>query len=65
MVLGASTLSGLSTALTQRALVGSAPRHALFFSAELAVYGIAFLIVNMFFSDEGRNVSFMCILVII
>lgn len=55
MVVAASTLSGLSTALTQRALRGSAPRHALFFSAELAVYGIAALLVNMCFSTEGAN----------
>lgn len=42
----ASMLSGLSTALTQKALVSSKPRHALFFSAELAVYGIIFLVAQ-------------------
>ena len=56
-VIGASMLSGLSAALTQRALVGSAPRHALFFSAELAMYGILFLVVHMHFSANGRDVS--------
>lgn len=59
MVLGASGLSGLSTALTQRALAGPKPRDALFFSAELAVYGILFLIVNMFRSGEAFSVSIL------
>lgn len=44
-VLLASLLSGLSAALTQQALAGSRPRHAFFFSAELAVYGILFIVV--------------------
>ena len=54
MVLSASLLSGLSAALTQKALVGSKPRHPLFFSAELAVYGIIFLIVRSLFSSESK-----------
>jgi hypothetical protein len=45
-VLTASMLSGLSAALTQRALIGADPRHPFFFSAELAVYGIMFLIFS-------------------
>jgi len=50
-------LSGLSTALTQRALVGLVPRNALFFSAELALYGILFLVLQMNFSADGRKVT--------
>lgn len=56
MVLSASMLSGLSAALTQKALVGSRPRHPLFFSAELAVYGIIFLIVRALFSSESKTI---------
>ena len=56
MVLGASMLSGLSAALTQKALVSSKPRHPLFFSAELAVYGIIFLLVRALFSKEGASI---------
>jgi UDP-sugar transporter A1/2/3 len=56
MVLGASMLSGFSSALTQRALVGSKPRHPLFFSAELALYGILFLLANSFFSKDGARI---------
>ena len=56
MVLGASMLSGLSAALTQKALVGSKQRHPLFFSAELAVFGIIFLIVRALFSKEGASI---------
>ena len=57
MVLGASMLSGLSAALTQKALVGSKPRHPLFFSAELAVYGIIFLLVRALFSSESGIIT--------
>lgn len=56
MVLGASMLSGLSAALTQKALVGPKPRHPLFFSAELAVFGIIFLVIRAFFSKEGASI---------
>lgn len=55
MVCGASMISGLSAALTQRALVGSRPRHPLFFSAELAVYGIAFLVVNALVNPNSKE----------
>lgn len=51
-VLGASFISGLSAALSQRALVGSKPRHPIFFSAELAAYGITFLLVSGLFSKD-------------
>ena len=56
IVLGASMLSGLSSALTQRALVGHKPRHPLFFSSELAVYGIVFLLINALCSKEGAKI---------
>ena len=55
MVCGASMISGLSAALTQRALVGARPRHPLFFSAELAVYGIAFLLLNALFNPSSKE----------
>ena len=45
-VLVASLLSGLSAALTQRALVAANGRHSLFYSAELALYGIVFLVFH-------------------
>jgi UDP-sugar transporter A1/2/3 len=44
IILGASAISGLSTALTQKAL--KTGRHALVFSAELAVFGILVLVVT-------------------
>ena len=56
MVLGASMLSGLSTALTQRALTNALPRHALFFSAELAVYGILALFASLAASTDWVKV---------
>mmetsp|Transcript_6495 Transcript_6495/g.14318 ORF Transcript_6495/g.14318 Transcript_6495/m.14318 type:complete len:321 (-) Transcript_6495:155-1117(-) len=54
-VAGASMLSGLSAALTQRALVGAQQRHPLFFSAELAVYGILFLLGNLYFNSDMKG----------
>jgi len=54
----ASMLSGLSAALTQRALVGSASRHTMLYSAEMAVYGIVFLLCNLYFNNdiqEGKS----------
>ena len=55
MVCGASMISGLSAALTQRALVSAKPRHPLFFSAELAVYGIIFLLGNALFNPNSKE----------
>lgn len=55
MVAGASMISGLSAALTQRALVGNKPRHTVFFSAELAVYGILSLLVNLYFNNDIKG----------
>jgi hypothetical protein len=58
-VLVASLLSGLSAALTQRALVGADPRHSFFFSAELAVYGILFILISLLFSngEDARSLK--------
>ena len=50
LVLGASAISGLSTALTQKALKSG--RHALMFSAELAVFGIVVLVVTDWFQKR-------------
>ena len=55
--MGASMTSGLAGALTQRALVGSKPRHPLFFSAELAVYGILFLLCNALYNPHNSKES--------
>jgi solute carrier family 35 (UDP-sugar transporter), member A1/2/3 len=45
----ASLLSGLSTALTQKALTTSKPRSPIFMSAELAFFGIIILFLNLLF----------------
>lgn len=56
MVAGASMLSGLSAALTQKTLVSkSNQRHPILFSAELAIYGILFLIINMVFNSDIKG----------
>jgi drug/metabolite transporter (DMT)-like permease len=49
MVAAASLISGLSGALTQRAMSRPGLRKAnpFFFSAEMAVFGILFLILNL------------------
>ena len=47
VVAAASLLSGISAALTQKSLVGFRKRHPFFFSAELAIYGIVFLLANL------------------
>ena len=47
-VLCASTISGLSSALTQKSAKG---RNSYLLSAELAVYGIAFLVARTVFMD--------------
>lgn len=51
----ASSLSGLSGALVQRALVGSSAQNPLVYTAELAIYGIAFLLVSALFSTRERE----------
>lgn len=56
-VLGASLLSGVCAMLTQKVLQGGR-RHALFYSAEMAVYGIAALLVSSMgvaFDKEGMQ----------
>jgi len=55
-VLGASALSGLSAALTQKALQSqdkSTARPALLFTTELAIYGIIFLILREAYEHGG------------
>lgn len=49
----ASLLSGISTALTQKALVGKGRRNPILFSAELASFGIIFLIISSIFQSDG------------
>ena len=58
MVAGASLLSGVSGALTQRALSDNSAgaRHSVFFSAELAVYGILVLLLSAVVSADGAKV---------
>lgn len=58
-VAAASMLSGLSGALIQRALAGAGSgaaaqvqRNTMLFSAEMAVYGIVFLLVNLLFNND-------------
>ncbi len=51
-VASASMLSGLSAALTQRALSGKQSRHTMLYSAEMAVYGIVFLLGNLMVNGE-------------
>lgn len=61
VVSSASLISGLSAALTQRALVGnkksSAFRSPIFLSAELAVYGIGVLVLNLLFNQELQSTT--------
>jgi UDP-sugar transporter A1/2/3 len=54
-VIAASGLSGLSAALTQRAL---SVRPSYFFSSELAVYGILFLMCNAAYKNDLSSVSY-------
>lgn len=59
-VIIASLTSGLAAALTQKALVNSSPRHPMFFSAELAVYGILFLLVQNYIAfQQGKTSDFL------
>lgn len=59
LVFGASLLSGLSAALTQRAMTSSTAgakrnnqRNVFVLSAEMALYGIIFLLVNLVFNND-------------
>jgi hypothetical protein len=59
MVMAASALSGVCAALTQRSLQQS-KRNALFYSAEMAVYGIIALLVsslNLSFNKGGLSLD--------
>ena len=56
-VASASMLSGLSAALTQRALAGSIQRNTMLYSAEMAVYGILFLLINLYFNNDIKGDS--------
>jgi len=52
----ASSISGLSGALVQKAVTGPHPQHSLLYTAELATYGISFLLVSSLFSEKDRGV---------
>jgi hypothetical protein len=53
LVLTASAISGLSGALSQKVLNNPQnPRHSLLLSAEMAVFGIAFLSLRLAMSPE-------------
>lgn len=51
----ASMLSGLSATLTQRAITGSTQRSTMLLSAEMAVYGIIFLLLNLVFNSNIKE----------
>lgn len=53
-VMAASMISGLSAALTQKVLTSSSNVNSLMVSAELAVYGIVFLVAKEVFWDLGH-----------
>jgi hypothetical protein len=55
MVAVASLLSGISAALTQKALVGFRKQQPFFLSAELALYGIFFLLLNLYFNSDVQS----------
>lgn len=59
MVCSASMMSGLCAALTQMALVDFRKRHPFFFSAELAVFGIVFLLINLVFNNDIKEGGFL------
>lgn len=55
LVLGSSVISGLSATLTQKALVET---HPIFFSFELAIYGISFMIYTIMINPTERLLFF-------
>lgn len=59
LVGGASLLSGLSAALTQKAITatGKRQRHVFLLSIEMAVYGILFLLGNLYFNSDVEQGS--------
>lgn len=52
----ASSISGLSGALVQKAVTGPNPQHSLLYTSELAMYGIVFLLGSSLFSEKDRVV---------
>lgn len=59
LVAGASLLSGLSSALTQKAVTPISikdkvvsPRHTMLLTIEMAIYGIIFLLINLIFNSD-------------
>ena len=59
MVTAASMISGLATALVQKSLNGPKKRNILVLSAELAMYGIIALVLNLIFNSDiepGGNI---------
>jgi hypothetical protein len=55
VVAAASWLSGISGAFVQKAFIGPKPRNPLLLSAELAVYGIAFLVLRDVFTTGSSS----------
>ena len=62
LVLSASAISGLSGALSQKALSNiEKPRHSILLSSEMAVYGIIFIAVRMILTqEEVKLFLFVC-----
>lgn len=58
MVSLASLLSGVSAALSQRALKNPTS-NSLFFSGELAVYGLVFLMLNLSFNSDVKQGDYL------
>ena len=54
-VAAASMLSGLSATLTQKAITGSKQRSTMLLSAEMAVYGIIFLMLNLVLNSNIKE----------
>ena len=57
MVAVSSMISGLATALTQKALMGYRKEQPFVFSAELAIFGCVFLFFNMLFNSNADNID--------
>lgn len=55
LCLSASSLSGLSGALVQTALTGKTPQNPFIYTAELALYGIMFLLITSLYLSSDRD----------
>jgi hypothetical protein len=55
LCLSASSLSGLSGALVQKALTGKSPQNPFIYTAELALYGIAFLLLTSLYMSSAHD----------